>query len=1319
MSGMLKKAIAVLLAAALLIPSGWLVKTAKAQTPDIPVLLADNQDPTVPSDTVTVYHETFAGGKGAAAQAGGAALTPVTGKAFAGNSDGAALYVSSRANNWDAADFKFSDLGMVNGKTYTVTVSVYVDHDVNVPSGAQAYLQAVDSYAFLAGADFAAGNALTLTKEFTVDTGKDKALRVQSNPEGASVPFYIGDVLITEKAASGGHEEEPPRDPALPFTPITFEDQQTGGFEKRGDTEVLSVTNEANHTDGGSYALKVEGRTKTWHGPSLRVEKYVDKGYEYKITAWVKLISPASAPLQLSTQVGNQSASYNTIASKTVNASDGWVKFEGTYRYSSISDEYLTIYVESSSDSTASFYIDDIRFEKGAGPITVQKDLKPVKEAYRNDFLIGNAVSSADLEGSRVELLKLHHNVVTTENAMKPDQAYSAQGVFDFTAEDELISKIEAQGLKLHGHVLVWHQQSPAWLNTTTDAQNNTVPLDRETALAHLRTHVKTVMEHYGNKVISWDVVNEAMNDNPQNPTDWRSALRPAPWKSAIGTDYVEQAYLAAREVLDAHPDWDIKLYYNDYNEDNRNKAQAISSMVKELNDKYALTHPGKQLINGIGMQGHYNINTNPDNVKLSLETFISLGVEVSVSELDITVGSNSTLTEKQAEAQGYLYAELMKIFKAHSDHISRVTFWGLNDATSWRASQSPLLFDGDLQAKPAYYGVIDPDTFIREHAPEASNANQSTAYYGTPQIDGNVDAVWSQAAALPVNRYQLAWQGATGTAKALWDAENLYVLIQVSDSQLNKTSANPWEQDSVEIFLDQNNGKTSFYQDDDGQYRINYDNEASFNPADIGTGVVSATKVSGTHYTVEVKLPLSRITPENGKKIGFDVQINDAKDGARQSAAAWNDTTGAGYQDTSVYGILTLAGKPSGGSGGTEYTPPGGNVDTKDGAVAVKPEVKTDNGQVTGAVSGDSLKKALEQAAPAANGKKQLTIELPKEPDAKSYGVLLPAESLTGKDRFEMALKTEAATLLLPSGMLSNVADAAGQASIRVGLASTERLDAAVRGQIGDRPVIDLSVAVGDKTIAWNNPDAPVTVSIPYTPTEEERANPDNIVVWYMDGEGHALAVPNGRYDAAAEAVVFRTTHFSTFATAYVRKTFGDLASVPWAQQAINAMAARDVIQGAAEDSFAPAASIKRGDFVALLVRALELKGSVEGTAAAFSDVLPTDYSYRELAVAKELGIAAGYEDGAFRPDSMISRQDMIALAARALVAAGKPASAGGRLDAYSDAADIAGYAADSAAILAGSGIINGKDGGKLAPMDPLTRAEAAVILYRIWDMK
>ncbi|MFC0216601.1 endo-1,4-beta-xylanase [Paenibacillus chartarius] len=1279
-----------------------------------------------PEDTVTVYHESFTSGKGAATQSGGANLAAVTGSVY-DDTDGAALYVSNRTNNWDGADFKFAGIGLQNGKTYTVTVKGYVYSGEAVPAGAQAYLQTVNSYAFLAGADLAAGNAFTLTKEFTVDTSKDTALRVQSNDAGASVPFYIRDVLITEKAAAGGGDDNRP--PAIPFAAITFEDQQAGGFAGRAGTETLTITNEANHTAGGSYALKVENRTNTWHGPVLRVEKYVDKGFEYKVSVWVKLISPASSQLQLSTQVGDgSSANYVNLAPKTISTSDGWVLFEGTYRYNNVSGEYLTIYVESSNNSTASFYIDDISFAStGSGPVSIQKDLTPIKTAYRNEFLIGNAISAEDLEGVRLELLKLHHNAATAGNAMKPDALQPAKGDFTFDAADAMVNKVLAEGMNMHGHVLVWHQQSPAWMNTAKDAQNNTIPLGREEALVNLRTHIRTVMEHFGGRVISWDVVNEAMNDNPSNPADWKAALRRSPWYQAIGPDYVEQAFLAAREVLDEHPDWNIKLYYNDYNEDNQNKAQAIYSMVKELNERYARTHPGKLLIDGVGMQAHYNVNTNPENVKLSLEKFISLGVTVSITELDIQAGSNYQLSEKLAIAQGYLYAQLLDIFKAHAAHIERVTFWGMDDNTSWRASANPLLFDKNLQAKPAYYGVIDPDKFMAEHQPDTAHANQSTAKYGTPVIDGTVDSVWSDTYAMPVNRYQMAWQGASGVAKALWDDRHLYVLIQVSDAQLDKSSPNAWEQDSVEIFVDRNNAKTSFYQDDDGQYRVNFAGDTSFNPAAIEEGFVSAAKVTGTNYTIEAKIPLKDVTPANGKKIGFDVQINDGKDGSRQSVAAWNDTTGNGYMDTSVYGVLTLVGKaaspdPDSDSGtGTETGTGGGNPGTggsgtAPGQVPALPanEVKATvdaSGKATADIGEQAFAEALKRVKAG-----RIAFEIVTPGEVKAVAAKLPADRVkaaadAGVKR--ILVDTGFAKLELPSSLLTG-SDHAAEVELSVSKVEPADLPEPIRSRVGSNAVFDFNLSVGGERIREFGAGQTVQVSIPYTLKAGE--NPGQVVICYISDNGTLEVVKNGRYNPASGTVEFKAKHFSKYAAVPVEVRFSDLARMEWAAGSISALAARGIVDGVSDASFAPEKDVTRAEFVQLLVRTLDLHANgANGGGNPFSDVEQGEWYYEAVLTAHRLGIVNGVKEGFFGVQDLISREDMAVMIYRAMAAARLTLEPVKAPEAFADGADIAGYAQEAVAALQQAGMINGMNEGEFAPKAAANRAQAAAMLHQL----
>jgi GH35 family endo-1,4-beta-xylanase/peptidoglycan/xylan/chitin deacetylase (PgdA/CDA1 family) len=519
----------------------------------------------------------------------------------------------------------------------------------------------------------------------------------------------------------------------------------------------------------------------------------------------------------------------------------------------------------------------------------------PLKTSYTNQFLIGNVMSPAETGGSRFEYLSRHFNIITAENAMKPLSLQREKGVFTFEPADLMVNAVLAEGLKVHGHTLAWHQQSPEWMNYEG--------ISRTEAIENLVTHAKTVAGYFRGRVISWDVLNEAIIDNPPTPSDWRTSLRQSPWYKAIGPDYVEILFKAAREA-----DPEARLYYNDYNLDNQNKALAVFAMVRELNEKNP-NPGGRPLIDGVGMQGHYRLNTNTDNVRLSMERFISLGVELSITELDIQAGSDSKQTGRQLIEQGVVYARLFTIFRDYAARIGRVTFWGLDDGASWRSVASPCLFDRELTAKPAFYAVQNPDTFIAENSLLlVRDAKQGEAPYGTPVIGAALDPLWNTVQALPVDQNLMAWQGASGTAKVLWDEKNLYVLVQVQNAEINKASPNAYEQDSVEIFIDEDNQKTSFFRHDDGQYRVNFANERTVNPPSAAQGFDSAAAVQGKSYMVQMKIPFKTIVPAPDTLIGFDVQINGASaQGIRQSVAVWNDTTGNSFQDTSGYGVLKL----------------------------------------------------------------------------------------------------------------------------------------------------------------------------------------------------------------------------------------------------------------------------------------------------------------------------------------------------------------------------------------------------------------------------
>lgn len=343
---------------------------------------------------------------------------------------------------------------------------------------------------------------------------------------------------------------------------------------------------------------------------------------------------------------------------------------------------------------------------------TAQTDIPSLKEVYREDFLVGCAFSERDLSGARLSLIRSQFNVLTMENAMKPDALRNAAGGFTFGLADSMIASIGRDGLPLHGHTLVWHQQSPAWLNR--DEQGGI--LARAEAERNLAGHIESVAGHFAGKVISWDVVNEAVMDNPPNPRDWRASLRQTDWLNAFangagqsGADYVERAFLLAREADPA-----AKLYYNDYNLDGQAKAIAVAAMVKEINDRYIARGNTRLLIEGIGMQAHYHIRTKPEDVEASLKRFVALGVEVSISELDVFVtGAAETLTPAQEKMQAELYARLFLVFRKYAAHIERVTFWGLDNGSSWRKKQFPLLFDASLAPKEAFRAVTDPEGYL------------------------------------------------------------------------------------------------------------------------------------------------------------------------------------------------------------------------------------------------------------------------------------------------------------------------------------------------------------------------------------------------------------------------------------------------------------------------------------------------------------------------------------------------------------------------------------------------------------------------------
>ena len=520
--------------------------------------------------------------------------------------------------------------------------------------------------------------------------------------------------------AQAAEETEAPAEPAAAAVPLTDTSGIAGlvflksfeggveGFEGRGpapddeDTNIVTVEPVKDTAHSGEYSLKTDGRVKEWNGAKFNVTDIIKKETEYTLSIWVYHEDAGEVQMLLSTETDvGTTRSYAQLSgdTKLMVPSKTWVELKGTYTWSNFDN--VDVYVETGADwKTVPFYIDDAMFIEQTEVKMVVLNVPALKDAYEDEFLLGTAGALDDLSGTRLEFVTKHFTNITPGNYMKPDALHKTKDGYSFDTADLFVETALANGLKVNAHTLVWHEQSPEWLNGAG--------VTPEEAKANLVDHITAVVQHFSGKVESWDVVNEAMMDGTPTPGDWRASLRQdAPWNVQLGSDYIELAFRTAEAA-----DPNVKLYYNDYNLDYPEKAQAVYNMVKELKEKGVK-------IDGIGMQAHYNDKTNPDNVRKSIELFASLGVEVAITELDITMDDSrgqDELTAEQAVKQGYLYAKLLQIFRENKDSIPRVTIWGYDDPSSWRAERFPLPFSKGLALKQAYYAIVNPDSFLAQH---------------------------------------------------------------------------------------------------------------------------------------------------------------------------------------------------------------------------------------------------------------------------------------------------------------------------------------------------------------------------------------------------------------------------------------------------------------------------------------------------------------------------------------------------------------------------------------------------------------------------
>ncbi len=324
-------------------------------------------------------------------------------------------------------------------------------------------------------------------------------------------------------------------------------------------------------------------------------------------------------------------------------------------------------------------------------------------KAYKDYFSIGVAVNRRNIGNpDEVKIVLDNYNSITAENDMKSGELHPSEDVWKWENADAIANFCREHKIKLRGHCLVWHSQFCNWMMYDKKGK----PVKKEVFYARLRDHIHTVVNRYKDIVYCWDVVNEAMAENA-NPTPWNR--NPSPYRQSelfknYGDEFIAKAFEFAREA-----DPNALLFYNDYNAATPAKRDLIYNMVKKMKDAGVP-------IDGIGMQGHYNIyGPSAEDIDAAITKYSEIVKNIHITELDVRaneeMGGQLQFRRDKIDIKPYIktlqenqYAEIFRVLRKHKDVVKCVTFWNVSDRDSWLGTNNyPLLFDKDLKAKKAF----------------------------------------------------------------------------------------------------------------------------------------------------------------------------------------------------------------------------------------------------------------------------------------------------------------------------------------------------------------------------------------------------------------------------------------------------------------------------------------------------------------------------------------------------------------------------------------------------------------------------------------
>ena len=655
--------------------------------------------------------------------------------------------------------------------------------------------------------------------------------------------------------------------------------------------------------------LSITGRGQDWHSPGRDFALENTAEYELSVDVYQDSVDSASMMISIAHKTADGAETYENLAFGTAKKGE-WTTLKGKYK----AGDFITyvLYVETSSAAELEYSMKDFTVtqtvaaivqpaaaadENAVDPMT----LPALKDVYADKFDVGCAVNGWDAANAkRMDFAASQFNIMTHENELKPDAVLDVSAsrklvketgdetsvAVHFNNAKALLDYCQKNGIKVHGHVLVWHNQTPdAFFREGYSATGAYV--SREVMLGRLENYIRLVFEYteanWPGVIVSWDVVNEAVADG-------NAALRQSNWTKVVGEDFVNRAFEYARKYA---PEGTL-LYYNDYSTPYEPKLTGICNLLDSL--------IADGTIDGYGFQCHYQLGSpSYTQLRAAFQRIGDKGLKLRVSELDITISdTNEATLLRQAER----YQRLFDIFSQYGDQMEAVQVWGVSDDRSWKSSEHPLLFDKSLQPKYAFWALTDPTQLpaAEEEAEETPvSLPVAKAVYGLENLESA--PVIEMNASLSADYTEGGKVSVSG--KAAWDEKNLYVQMTVVDPWLNASSPNSYEQDSVEIFVDERNDRSATYGDDDHHYRVNYKGDLTI---DAGFDTVAAeVTLTDDGFVALFTMPFT-VEVKDGMQLGFDLRYNDAAPDGVRRLVNFCDASDTGWNDPNVFGLLELS---------------------------------------------------------------------------------------------------------------------------------------------------------------------------------------------------------------------------------------------------------------------------------------------------------------------------------------------------------------------------------------------------------------------------